>query len=88
MDDLFQDRTFDIIKIDVQGCEIDIIKGGKRIFQSATRVYMEVPVDGIEYNLGAPKRREYFQIMEDLGFKKHAFIENLAGVHEDFVFEK
>ena len=88
LDDLFPDRYFDIIKIDVQGSEIDIINGGRKIFQNSSKVYIEIPVDGVEYNLGAPKREEYFNTMKELGFTKFSLIEKISNVHEDYVFEK
>lgn len=88
LDELFPNRLFDIIKIDVQGSEIDIINGGKRIFENSSRVYIEVPVEGVEYNIGAPKRQDYFDIMKNLGFTKYSLVEKISNVHEDYVFEK
>lgn len=88
LDSLFPNKNFDVIKIDVQGSELDIIRGGMRIFKEARKVIMEIPIDGIEYNIGAPKRQEYFEIMKELGFTRYQSIENLGGVHEDFIFEK
>jgi FkbM family methyltransferase len=88
LDDLFPNRIFNIIKIDVQGSELDIIKGGQRIFSNARKVIMEVPVDGVEYNFGAPKRKDYFDIMQSMGFTSYKIIQSLAGVHEDYEFEK
>jgi FkbM family methyltransferase len=88
LDDLLEGRTFDIIKIDVQGSEIDIINGGRRIFSGARKVIMEVPIEGIQYNAGAPTRSEYFAMMKELGFEKSVCIANINNIHEDFVFEK
>lgn len=88
LDILFPHRSFDIIKIDVQGAELDIIRGGMKIFQEARRVIIELPIEGIEYNIGAPKRQDYFDIMKRLGFTQYQSVENLGGVHEDFIFEK
>lgn len=88
LQNLFENRFFDIIKIDVQGAELDIIKGGIEIFRNSKKVIIELPVDGIEYNIGAPKRSEYFNTMKELGFNKFYSIENIGGVHEDFIFEK
>lgn len=88
LDDLLVNRTFDIIKIDVQGSEIDIINGGKKIFSNARKIIMEVPIDNIKYNIGAPSRLEYFTIMKDLGFEKATCVGNINNVHEDYIFEK
>jgi FkbM family methyltransferase len=88
LDDLFPDRSFDVIKIDVQGSELDIINGGKRIFSLAKKVIMEVPIDGINYNIGAPKRKDYFDKMNELGFIIRSSIGVVNDIHEDFIFEK
>jgi FkbM family methyltransferase len=88
LDNLFPNRFFDIIKIDVQGSELDIIKGGSRIFSAAKKIIMEIPIDGIEYNIGAPKRKDYFETMNSIGFKSHRMIQSISGVHEDYEFTK
>jgi FkbM family methyltransferase len=56
----------DFIKIDVQGAELDVLKGGHLVCQSAIFVYMECPI--IKYNLGAPTLTDYVKFMEDIGF--------------------
>ena len=55
------------IKLDVQGAELDILRGANDTLKSCALVYMECPI--VEYNLGSPKLNEYLDFMEKLGFK-------------------
>lgn len=57
----------DLVKIDVQGCEKDIIKGGIDIIKHAKHLIIEL--QHVEYNLGAPKCFETIPYIESLGFK-------------------
>lgn len=60
------EATFDFIKIDVQGAELDVIRGGMAIFGRAKWVHMEVAVE--PYNEGAPLWDEVIAFMGDIGF--------------------
>lgn len=88
LDLLFPNETFDIIKMDVQGAEIDIIKGGISLIKQAKQIILEVPIEGIEYNIGAPDRKTYFKIMNKLGFLTHEILTNVNNTHEDIKFTK
>jgi FkbM family methyltransferase len=57
----------DLVKIDVQGCEKDIIKGGIDIIRHAKHLIVEL--QHVEYNLGAPKCFDTIPYIESLGFK-------------------
>jgi len=57
----------DFVKIDVQGCEIDIIKGGIETLKHATRMIVEL--QHTDYNFGAMKADESLPIIESMGFK-------------------
>lgn len=48
----FEGAPADFIKMDVQGSELDIIKGGENTIRNATFVLMETSL--LEYNQGAP----------------------------------
>lgn len=67
LDRLVNNRTFDIIKIDCQGAELDILKGGIQTLSRATAVLLEVSL--VEYNSGSPKKNEVFDFMLTHGFK-------------------
>jgi FkbM family methyltransferase len=56
----------DLIKADVQGAELDVLRGGTRALEAATLVLLECPI--VEYNLGAPRIDEYFEFMDEHGF--------------------
>lgn len=66
----------DLIKIDVQGSELDILNGGRKTIRRSKYVLMEVSL--IQYNIGAPlmdilveKMREYeFRIENILNYNK------------------
>jgi FkbM family methyltransferase len=57
----------DFIKIDVQGCEIDILNGGLNIINHAKRMIIELQTEN--YNKGAPKAHESLPYIESLGWK-------------------
>lgn len=88
LDTLFPDETFDLIKMDVQGAEVDIIKGGTGLISRANSLLLEVPYQDIEYNIGAPNRSEYFNIMEELGFMKHEVVDDIRGLQQDILFTR
>src|SRR5262245_61495989 len=54
-------RGPDFIKADVQGAEIDVLRGGRRALAHARLVLLECPI--VEYNVGAPRIDEYFRFM-------------------------
>ena len=62
----FKDQTFNLIKMDVQGSELDIIKGGTALIQRAN--YLLIEVSFIEYNKGSPLVREVLEELEKLNF--------------------
>lgn len=88
LDTLFPSEVFDFIKMDVQGAEVDIINGGKQLISKASRVLLEVPIDGVEYNLGAPTRAAYFEAMASIGFTNYEVVENINNLQEDILFTK
>jgi FkbM family methyltransferase len=77
LDNLFPNTTFDIIKIDVQGSEVDVIEGGATVLSKATYVLIEASL--IEYNENAPLGDKIIEKMKDLGFT----IEDLIDYHRD-----
>ena len=56
----------DLIKIDVQGGEIDVLKGSSKVLDKAKVIILELPI--LEYNLGAPNINEYINYMRTIGF--------------------
>jgi FkbM family methyltransferase len=51
----------DFLKIDTQGSEIGILKGGNEIFPRTKVILLEIPV--MPYNIGAPRFDDYIEFM-------------------------
>ena len=89
LDNLFKDNTtFDLVKLDTQGSELDILKGGKNLISRAKVVILEVSL--IEYNEGAPTVEETIDYMNEIGFEERMSLgEHYDGetiVQKDLVF--
>jgi FkbM family methyltransferase len=54
------------IKLDVQGAELDILRGAKNALNSCNVILMECPV--VQYNIGAPKLETYLNFMKEIDF--------------------
>jgi FkbM family methyltransferase len=67
------DKKYDIIKIDTQGSELDIIKGGLKTVQNCSYLIMEVPT--LQYNEGSPLFDEIIEYMNNIGFSDYEIIE-------------
>ena len=79
----FNGQKIDFIKIDVQGAELDILKGGEQTIKNTDYVSLEVSL--VEYNQGAPliseiidKMREYNFYMLDI-IEYHSFPQLFGG---------
>ncbi len=66
IDSTFKEANFDLIKIDTQGSELDILKGGERIAKEAKGILLEVSVE--KYNEGSPLYSEVVEFMDNYGF--------------------
>ena len=88
LDNLFEDMQFDIIKMDTQGSELDIIKGGKNLCKKASAIILEVSL--VDLNEGAPTYDEVIGFMDDFGFEEKMSIgEHYDGdkiIQKDLVF--
>jgi len=75
LDDIlaYSDIVFDFIKIDTQGSEIDILKGGLKTLNKAKAVLLEVSYK--PYNLNSPLEDEVISFMKIYGYET---IEELA----------
>jgi FkbM family methyltransferase len=58
--------VFDLIKMDTQGSELDIIKGGKNLIQRTKAIILEE--NEFCYNIGAALHSEVKEYMESIGF--------------------
>jgi len=75
----------DLIKIDVQGAEIDILKGAVKCLTHCTDIILEA--QHIDYNAGAPKDVDVFNFMESIGYELISMVTQ-GSVDSDFHFRK
>ena len=69
LDQVFmQDEIFDLIKIDCQGAEIPILKGGRKLIQNTSVIILEMPFMG-EYNIGVSNFYEHIDYMDKIGYR-------------------
>jgi FkbM family methyltransferase len=69
LDGLLRDRALGapvLLKLDVQGAELDVLAGASRVLETTEIVIMEVSI--LEYNKGAPDFRRIIDTLADLGF--------------------
>jgi FkbM family methyltransferase len=57
----------DLIKIDVQGAELDILRGASDCINNANDIILEAQTT--EYNIGAPKAQDVIEYLKEKGFK-------------------
>jgi FkbM family methyltransferase len=75
LDNIYDETyTFDLIKMDTQGSELDIIKGGTNLISRTKGIILEENV--YRYNFGAALHNEIKKYMEGIGFE-------LVGVLDD-----
>jgi FkbM family methyltransferase len=67
LDTVFPNGVFDCVKIDCQGAELDILKGGERMLAHTDVILLECSFAG-QYNSGAPSCLEYIRFMDEIGF--------------------
>ena len=67
LDRLFPGETFEYIKLDCQGAELDILRGGLSILHGTTALLIECAFAG-QYNEKAPSFVDYIRMLDDIGF--------------------
>ena len=78
----------DLIKLDVQGSELDILDGAKKILSHAK--YLIVELQHIEYNDNAPLFEESIAMIEKSGWKliNSQFSSSDYTIDADYLFKK
>ena len=93
VDTIVKNRNFpkpQLVKIDVQGCEIDILRGMQNTLSECKHLIVELQHK--EYNQGAPLSNESIKIIESMGFKlinrlwSNSKINDDSGVDDDYHF--
>jgi hypothetical protein len=76
----------DLVKIDVQGCEIDILNGMKVTLESCKNLIVELQHN--QYNHGALLANESIKIIESMGFELITPLFQNNGYDGDYHFQK
>lgn len=87
LDTIIRNKKFpkpDLVKIDVQGAELDIIYGGRKTLRSCRHLIVEM--QHTEYNEGAPQAKDTIPFIESLGFKCIAPLFSNNGPDGDYGF--
>lgn len=86
----YNDKLYEFIKMDTQGSEIDIMKGGKEVVGKAHHILLETSL--IEYNENAPLQADYFSFMNTIGFRPVKKVEEHYSegklIQEDWIFSR
>jgi FkbM family methyltransferase len=90
LDNVVDDQSFDFIKMDTQGSEVDIIKGGYSVIDKTKFISIEMSL--IEYNFNSPQKDEVVSFMESCGFYPNLLVEEHYSkgelIQEDWIFSK
>lgn len=86
LDEVVAQRGFpypDFIKIDVQGAELDVLKGAKNVLSWCTHIIAELRLK--DYNEGSPFAEEVIEYLESQGFENKGQV-HAADVDADYYF--
>ena len=72
-------KKIEFIKIDCQGAEIPILKGGQEIIKNTEVILLEMPFAG-QYNKGVPSFQEHICYMKSIGFIPY----DITEIHKAF----
>lgn len=87
LDETFNEEfSFDLIKLDTQGSELDILEGGPRLCKKAKGILMEVSF--IEYNQGAPLYHDVAKFMDNYGFYEADTLSIVTWERDDIKFDQ
>lgn len=75
----------DLMKIDVQGSELDILRGAKECLQHCKDIFIEM--QHMEYNKGAPHVDEVSKYLNECGYRLVEVISK-GPVDGDYHFKK
>lgn len=78
LDDLVAgEAAFDLVKLDVQGAEMDVLEGGPKTLAGAKALIAEVSL--LPYNQGAPLFAELARCLDERGFQMIDFVDPRRG---------
>lgn len=67
IDDVFPGRQFDFVKIDTQGAELDVLRGGENVLRNADYILLEVSL--VDYNAGGAPAEAIFEQLRAMDFR-------------------
>lgn len=73
LDGIAGDQTVDLLKIDVQGYELEVLKGAERSLKTTGALVLECSL--VDINKGAPLLHEVLAFLADRGFVAYDLIE-------------
>lgn len=76
----------DLIKMDIQGAELDVLKGSTETIKSCEHLILEL--QNVEYNMGAPLADEVISYLDSIGFVLVTPEFSNNGVDGDFHFAR
>lgn len=84
--------AFDFIKLDVQGSELDVLKGGKKYLAKTQPTYLLIETSIQQYNQGAPLAGEVLSYLNKIGYRLQdifdvLYDQNNQLLQVDFLFE-
>ncbi len=87
IDDLFAGRRFDFVKIDTQGSELDVLRGGATVLRHADYILIEISV--VNFNEGAPRAEAVLEELSAMGFAPIAITEvhRLPDIRDDGILQ-
>lgn len=90
LDKLFPNKSFDFVKLDTQGSEIDILKGGLQFLSNTKYILLECSM--FEYNENSPQIQDIFSYMHSIGFNSkkelNNHIQNGSVLQKDILFRR
>lgn len=85
LDSVVDGQAFDLIKLDTQGSELDILRGGENTLNNAKMVVIETSIR--PYNRGAPLQAEVIDFMKSRGFEKSDIVDEVSHIYQqDILF--
>jgi len=81
--------TYEYLKLDTQGSELDILNGGKEIIKMYK--YIQIETANVNYNNNSPLKQKVHKFLTETGFinpikiEEH-YHENILG-HEDYIYQ-
>lgn len=84
LDSLIREKKWskpDLIKMDVQGSEVDILKGASEILENCNHLILEIQFK--DFSMGAPKLKEVEEYLNSIGFVLFHKIGEFSDLHHD-----